>query len=156
MDGTVTKLDTSRKTEDRPLLFDLTELQRESNRRFGYTAQETLSIAQSLYEKHKLITYPRTDSRYLTADMKQLLPQLLQKIAAVYPESVPFIKQLASKKLPLDKRIINDSKVSRSPRHNRNQPHSTISAQPLNAAGKQCAEADYGSYDCGVIGQENF
>lgn len=110
--GTVTKLDTSRKTEDRPLLFDLTELQRESNRRFGYTAQETLSIAQSLYEKHKLITYPRTDSRYLTADMKPLIPQLLQKIAAVYPESVPFIKQIASKKLPLDKRVINDSKVS--------------------------------------------
>ncbi len=94
------------------MLFDLTELQRESNRRFGYTAQETLSIAQSLYEKHKLITYPRTDSRYLTADMKPLIPQLLQKIAAVYPESVPFIKQIASKKLPLDKRIINDSKVS--------------------------------------------
>lgn len=110
--GTVTKLDTSRKTEDRPLLFDLTELQRESNRRFGYTAQETLSIAQSLYEKHKLITYPRTDSRYLTTDMKPLLPQLLQKIAAVYPESVPFIRQIAGKKLPLDKRIINDSKVS--------------------------------------------
>ena len=64
-DGTVTRLDTSKKTEDRPLLFDLTELQRESNRRFGYTAQETLNIAQSLYEKHKLITYPRTDSRYL-------------------------------------------------------------------------------------------
>lgn len=111
-DGTVTKLETSRKTEERPLLFDLTELQRESNRRFGYTAQETLSIAQSLYEKHKLITYPRTDSRYLTADMKPLIPQLLQKIAAVYPESVPFIQQIARKKLPLDKRIINDSKVS--------------------------------------------
>ena len=112
MDGTVTKLDTSRKTEDRPLLFDLTELQREANRRFGYTAQETLSIAQSLYEKHKLITYPRTDSRYLTADMKPLIPQLLKKIASIYPESVPFIQKIASKKLPLDKRIINDSKVS--------------------------------------------
>ena len=112
MDGTVTKLDTSRKTEDRPLLFDLTELQREANRRFGYTAQETLSIAQSLYEKHKLITYPRTDSRYLTADMKPLIPQLLKRIASVYPESVPFIQKIASKKLPLDKRIINDSKVS--------------------------------------------
>ncbi|MBP3625332.1 MAG: DNA topoisomerase 3 [Peptococcaceae bacterium] len=112
MDGTVTKLDTSRKTEDRPLLFDLTELQREANRRFGYTAQETLSIAQSLYEKHKLITYPRTDSRYLTADMKPLIPQLLKKIASVYPECVPFIQKIASKKLPLDKRIINDSKVS--------------------------------------------
>lgn len=112
MNGTITKLDTSRKTEDRPLLFDLTELQRESNRRFGYTAQETLSIAQSLYEKHKLITYPRTDSRYLTSDMKPLIPQLLQKIAQVFPESVPFIQQLAAKKLPLDKRIINDAKVS--------------------------------------------
>ena len=112
MDGTVTKLDTSRKNEDRPLLFDLTELQREANRRFGYTAQETLSIAQSLYEKHKFITYPRTDSRYLTTDMKPQIPQLLKKIASVYPESVPFIQQIASKKLPLDKRIINDAKVS--------------------------------------------
>ena len=112
MNGTVTKLDTARKTEDRPLLFDLTELQREANRRFGYTAQETLSIAQSLYEKHKLITYPRTDSRYLTTDMKAQIPQLLKKIASIYPESVPFIQKIASKKLPLDKRIINDSKVS--------------------------------------------
>lgn len=110
--GIVTKLDTSRKTEDRPLLFDLTELQREANRRFGYTAQETLSIAQSLYEKHKLITYPRTDSRYLTTDMKPLIPQLLKKIAVVYPESKPFIQKIASKKLPLDKRIIDDNKVS--------------------------------------------
>ena len=112
MDGTVTKLDTSRKNEDRPLLFDLTELQREANRRFGYTAQETLSIAQSLYEKHKFITYPRTDSRYLTTDMKPQIPQLLKKIASVYPESVPFIQQIAAKKLLLDKRIINDAKVS--------------------------------------------
>ena len=112
MDGTVTKLYTSRKNEDRPLLFDLTELQREANRRFGYTAQETLSIAQSLYEKHKFITYPRTDSRYLTTDMKPQIPQLLKKIASVYPESVPFIQQIAAKKLLLDKRIINDAKVS--------------------------------------------
>ena len=112
MDGTVTKLYTSRKNEDRPLLFDLTELQREANRRFGYTAQETLSIAQSLYEKHKFITYPRTDSRYLTTDMKPQIPQLLKKIASIYPESVPFIQQIAAKKLLLDKRIINDAKVS--------------------------------------------
>ena len=112
MDGTVTKLDTHRKTEDRPLLFDLTELQRESNRRFGYTAQETLSIAQSLYEKHKLITYPRTDSRYLTGDMKPLIPELLKKIASVYPESVPYIKEIAKRKLLLDKRLFDDSKVN--------------------------------------------
>lgn len=112
LNATVTKLDTARKTEDRPLLFDLTELQREANRKFGYTAQETLNIAQSLYETHKLITYPRTDSRYLTADMKPKIPQLLEKMAGVYPEGAPYIKKILSKKLPLDKRIINDSKVS--------------------------------------------
>ena len=112
MNGTVSKLDTHRKTEDRPLLFDLTELQRESNRKFGYTAQETLSIAQNLYEKHKLITYPRTDSRYLTEDMKAQIPDLLKKIASVYPESVPHIKEIAKKKLLLDKRLFDDSKVN--------------------------------------------
>lgn len=110
--GTVTKLETTRKTEDRPLLFDLTELQRESNRRYGYTAQETLGIAQNLYEKHKLITYPRTDSRYLTADMKPLVPVLLQKISQVYSASTPFIQTILTKKPNLDKRVINDSKVS--------------------------------------------
>ena len=97
--GTVTKLDTSRKTEDRPLLFDLTELQRESNRRFGYTAQETLSIAQSLYEKHKLITYPRTDSRYLTADMKPLIPQLLRENNVLKLIMVRMIAALSGKKI---------------------------------------------------------
>lgn len=110
--GIVSKLTCTRKNEERPLLYDLTELQREANRRFGYTAQETLSIAQSLYETHKLLTYPRTDSRYLSNDMKSHIPALLKKMAAAYPEGEPFITQLLQKGLNLDKRIINDSKVS--------------------------------------------
>lgn len=110
--GVVTKLETNRKQEDRPLLFDLTELQREANRRFGYTAQETLTKAQSLYETHKLLTYPRTDSRYLSADMKAGLPDLLKKMAPVFPQGQPFIKRLLETKLNLDKRLINDAKVT--------------------------------------------
>ncbi len=111
-EGTVRKLETNRKSEDRPLLFDLTELQRESNRRFGYTAQETLDAAQNLYEKHKLITYPRTDSRYLPSDQKPHLPQLLRKISAVFPPGRPFLEEILRKKLPLDGRVIDDGKVS--------------------------------------------
>ena len=110
--GTVTKLETNRKQEDRPQLFDLTELQREANRRFGYTAQETLSAAQSLYETHKLLTYPRTDSRYLSDDMKGEITDLLQKMAAVYPEGQPFIAGLLEEGPNLDKRVVNTSKVT--------------------------------------------
>ena len=66
------------KREKPPLLFDLTALQREANKRFGFSAQQTLDYAQSLYEK-KLLTYPRTDSRYLTSDMEKMIPQLIRK-----------------------------------------------------------------------------
>ena len=110
--GTVTKLETNRKQEDRPQLFDLTELQREANRRFGYTAQDTLSAAQSLYETHKLLTYPRTDSRCLSDDMKPEIPGLLKKMAAVFPEGQPFIADILQKGPNLDKRVVNNSKVT--------------------------------------------
>ncbi len=70
-----------------PQLFDLTTLQREANRKFGYSADKTLKLAQALYEKHKLLTYPRTDSRYLSDDMqpkvKALLPKLPEPYAAL-------------------------------------------------------------------------
>ena len=75
------------KTVAPPRLFDLTSLQREANRLFGFTAQQTLDYAQSLYEK-KLLTYPRTDSRYLTEDMAENLPKLVNLIAMW----LPFIK----------------------------------------------------------------
>ena len=67
-----------------PKLYDLTTLQREANQLFGYTAQQTLDCAQSLYEK-KLATYPRTDSRFLTHDMASVLPNLVQTVAALLP-----------------------------------------------------------------------
>ncbi len=72
------------KTEKPPKLYDLTTLQREASRIFGYTAQQTLDYLQSLYEK-KLATYPRTDSRYLTEDMGEGLPGLCRTVAGAFP-----------------------------------------------------------------------
>ena len=79
----VQKVERKEKTEKPPSLYDLTSLQRDANRTLGFTAQQTLDYAQSLYEK-KLVTYPRTDSRYLTDDMASLVPGLVRDVAAVY------------------------------------------------------------------------
>jgi len=76
----ITSFQKSDRKENPPKLYDLTTLQRDANRILGFTAQQTLDYAQSLYEK-KLITYPRTDSRYLTEDMKEKIPVLLEQIA---------------------------------------------------------------------------
>ena len=81
---TVTGVEQTERTERPPKLYDLTTLQREANRLFGYTAQETLDYLQSLYEK-RLTTYPRTDSRYLTEDMADGLPALCQTVAGALP-----------------------------------------------------------------------
>jgi DNA topoisomerase-3 len=67
--GEITKLDKTKRTERAPLLYDLTSLQRDANTRFGFSARRTLAAAQRLYEEHKALTYPRTNSRYLTSDM---------------------------------------------------------------------------------------
>ncbi|HYA18146.1 MAG TPA: DNA topoisomerase, partial [Bryobacteraceae bacterium] len=69
-----------------PALYDLTELQRHANRLFGFSAQKTLDIAQALYEKHKLISYPRTDSRHLSRDVAETLPQIVRAIREPYRE----------------------------------------------------------------------
>ena len=88
----VIKAEYHEKTEKPPALYDLTSLQRDANRLLGYTAQQTLDYAQSLYE-NKLITYPRTDSRYLTGDMADKLPELVkmanQTFPAVETENIP-------------------------------------------------------------------
>ena len=76
----VKSMDRKEKTEHAPLLYDLTSLQRDANRILGFTAQQTLNYTQALYEK-KLVTYPRTDSRYLTEDMKPMLPVLITQVA---------------------------------------------------------------------------
>ena len=94
-----------KKTEKPPKLYDLTTLQREANRVFGYTAKQTLDYAQSLYEK-KLLTYPRTDSRYLTGDMAETASVVLHLAARVPPfDACPdFFPDVAA--------LVNDGKVS--------------------------------------------
>lgn len=79
----VTKITQKERTEKPPTLYDLTSLQRDANRQLGFTAQQTLDYTQALYEK-KLVTYPRTDSRYLTEDMEEGLPELVQGIQRTF------------------------------------------------------------------------
>ena len=79
----VRTVETKEKLEKPPLLYDLTSLQRDANRILGFTAQQTLDYTQNLYEK-KLVTYPRTDSRYLTDDMREMLPALIASVADKY------------------------------------------------------------------------
>lgn len=80
---TVKNVEQKEKTEKPPLLYDLTSLQREANRQLGYTAKQTLDYTQSLYEK-KLVTYPRTDSRFLTEDMAEMLPELVKMVQEAF------------------------------------------------------------------------
>lgn len=87
--ATVKSAERQEKTEKPPKLYDLTTLQREANRIYGYTAQQTLDYIQLLYEK-KLATYPRTDSRYLTEDMAERLPALCRLVAAAFPFAAGF------------------------------------------------------------------
>lgn len=78
----IIKADTKVKKQGAPQLYDLTQLQREANQKFGFSAKETLNIMQRLYENHKVLTYPRTDSRYLTADVMGTIKERLQAINA--------------------------------------------------------------------------
>jgi DNA topoisomerase-3 len=91
-----------------PLLHDLTDLQKEMNRRFGMTATRALKAAQNLYER-KHLTYPRTDSRYLSSDMKPGIPKLLAKLKAVRAIE---IDRLDLRNLAFTKRLVNDANVS--------------------------------------------
>ena len=91
-----------------PSLYDLTTLQRDMNKRHGFTADQTLKLAQSLYEK-KHLTYPRTDSSYLSTDIHPTIAPLLEKLRAVKPGEIAKLDLAA---LPFSKRIIDDKKVS--------------------------------------------
>ena len=102
---TIKKVERKEKSEKPPALYDLTTLQRDANRLLGFTAQQTLDYLQSLYEK-KLCTYPRTDSRYLTGDMADSLPVLVNLVA----NAMPFRKGIA---ITCDSQtVINDKKVT--------------------------------------------
>lgn len=93
-----------------PALYDLTALQREANQRYGYSAKETLNIMQRLYENHKVLTYPRTDSRYLTTDMTGTLKERL-KACAVGPYRKA-ASRLSMQEIKADKSFVNNAKVS--------------------------------------------
>lgn len=108
--GSIVKLVKNEKTIPHPLAYDLTELQRDANRQLGFSAKQTSNVLQRLYEQHKLVTYPRTDSRYLTADMADTLKERLTSVA-VGPYA-PLARPLLRKPLPLGKRIVDDSKVT--------------------------------------------
>ena len=104
------KTDAKKKKKPAPLLYDLTELQREANRKFGFSAKETLNIMQRLYENHKVLTYPRTDSRYLTSDVVGTIKERLQAVnsGAYRAFAAPLLKQEIKK----SSSFVNDSKVS--------------------------------------------
>jgi DNA topoisomerase-3 len=91
-----------------PPLYDLTELQRHANRLFGFSAQHTLDIAQALYERHKLLSYPRTDSRHLSQDVAETLPRIVRAIAAPYRE----LLAPGTGEKPLGRRYVDDTKVT--------------------------------------------
>lgn len=111
-EGEIVSKETERKSLPAPFLYDLTELQRDGNKKYGYSAAKTLDIVQSLYEKHKMVTYPRTDSRFLPDDMVPKIVPITKKIASLseYKEYTDYI--LSLEKLPISKRIVDNTKIS--------------------------------------------
>ncbi|MEO1335431.1 MAG: DNA topoisomerase, partial [Myxococcota bacterium] len=110
-DLTVQRVERRPVTESPPQLFDLTTLQRTANRRYGFSAERTLQIAQALYEKYKLITYPRTSSRYLSSDQRSQIGPLIALFEA-HPTFGPHAQRLKASPPTLNKRIIDDRKVT--------------------------------------------
>ncbi len=91
-----------------PLLYDLTELQRHANRLYGFSAQKTLDLAQALYERYKLISYPRTDSRHLSTDVAKMLPRIVDAVREPYEA----LLAPGTGERPLGRRFVDDSKVT--------------------------------------------
>jgi len=108
--GTVVEVNKAFKKELPPLAYDLTELQRDANRRFGYSAKQTLNSMQKLYETHKLLSYPRTDSRYITTDIVATLPDRLKSIA-VGPYQIA-ARNIIKNRIQTSSRLVDNSKVS--------------------------------------------
>lgn len=109
-EAVVTAIKKTPKKTPAPLLYDLTELQRDANKKYGFSAKETLNIMQRLYENHKVLTYPRTDSRYLSSD---IIPTLKDRLAACQTGPYRKMALMASKQtLPGKLAFVNDAKVS--------------------------------------------
>jgi DNA topoisomerase-3 len=109
-DGTVEKMEQKEQSERPPLLYDLTSLQRDANRRFGFSARRTLQAAQSLYEDKKAITYPRTSSRYLSGDMVPFLKPTAETLEPIGEYAAGARYVLGLDQLPLQ-RVVNDARV---------------------------------------------
>ncbi|WP_427312001.1 DNA topoisomerase III [Cupriavidus sp. H39] len=110
--GTVTE-ESKPSTQQSPALFDLTTLQREANSRFGFSAKNTLGLAQALYEKHKVLTYPRTDARALPEDYLDTVKQTMDMLADSSPNYLPHAKKiLAQGWVKPNKKIFDNSKIS--------------------------------------------
>ncbi|NLY20660.1 MAG: DNA topoisomerase III [Tissierellia bacterium] len=106
----VEKVDSSKKKSYPDRLYDLTTLQADANRMFGFSTKETLNIMQNLYERHKVLTYPRTDSRYLTDDIVATIPERLRAVSVgSYKE---YAQELLKKKIVKNSNYVNSSKVS--------------------------------------------
>ncbi|MFM2376781.1 MAG: topoisomerase [Bacteroidota bacterium] len=99
------------KTEMPPLLYDLTTLQKDANKRYNFSAQHTLDLTQDLYEKYKTLTYPRTDSRYLSDDIFPLVPDLLDNVARIGAYA-PFVAKARALGIRQDRNFFNNAKVS--------------------------------------------
>ena len=107
--ASVKKVTSAKKKQPPPFLYDLTTLQREANSRFGYTAAQTLATAQTLYERKKVITYPRTDSRHLSEDIHSTIGRRLD---ALPKEFASFVQALKQKPIGKTKRVFDNAKVS--------------------------------------------
>jgi len=109
-DGKATEVSKKLKKAYSPALYDLTQLQREANQQYNFSAKETLNYMQSLYETHKVLTYPRTDSRYLTSD---IVPTIKERLMACSAGSfAPICQKLIRQNIKADRSFVDDSKVS--------------------------------------------
>ena len=109
--GAITKLEKTERRERAPLLYDLTSLQRDANRRFGFSARRTLGAAQRLYEEHKALTYPRTSSRFITGDMIPEIKPIARLLGGQSEYAAASTYVLGLDVLPLG-RVVNDAKVT--------------------------------------------
>ena len=107
----IKKVTHKERKEKQPLLYDLTEIQKDANKRFKFSAEKTLSLMQSLYEKHKVVTYPRTSSRYLSKDLVPKLKERLENAAQLAPYK-SISEKILSKKIRTSKRFVDDKKVT--------------------------------------------
>ncbi|WP_342378260.1 DNA topoisomerase 3 [Myxococcus stipitatus] len=132
--ATIESLDAEEKKLAPPLLYDLTELQRHANRLYGFSAQRTLEVAQALYEKHKLLSYPRTSSRHLSQTVAETLPEVVGAVRGPYEEDLA----PGTGMRPLGRRYVDDGKVT---------DHHAIIPTPTSPEGLRLSPDEQRIYD---------